>query len=68
MGVKVSHVAIAAQTGAVLAAQILTAARDIQADALVIGAYRHSELIEWALGSTTQELLAAAEVPIFLAH
>jgi nucleotide-binding universal stress UspA family protein len=68
MGVTVSHVAIAAQKGAVLATQILTAVRDVHADALVIGAYRHSELIEWALGSTTQELLAAAEVPIFLAH
>jgi nucleotide-binding universal stress UspA family protein len=68
MGVTVSHVATAAQRGVVLATQILNAVHDVHADALVIGAYRHSELIEWALGSTTQELLAAAEVPIFLAH
>jgi nucleotide-binding universal stress UspA family protein len=68
LGVTVGHVCVPIQKGAALASQILTAAGDISANALVIGAYRHSELIEWALGSTTKELLAAADIPIFLAH
>jgi nucleotide-binding universal stress UspA family protein len=68
LGVAVGHVSVPAQKGVELANQILNTVRDVRADALVIGAYRHSEIIEWALGSTTKELLAKAEIPLFLAH
>jgi len=50
------------------AAQILKVAQDVKADALVMGAYRHSDVIEWALGGTTRNVLAKAEIPLFLAH
>ena len=38
------------------------------ADLLVAGAYRHSQIVEWLLGGTTRHLLAAADLPILLAH
>ncbi len=40
----------------------------IDADALVIGAYGHSRAQEFIFGGVTRELLAAAPVPLFLAH
>ncbi|QNG43500.1 universal stress protein [Sphingobium yanoikuyae] len=49
-------------------AQIVHEARAIGADLLVAGAYRHGPLVEWLLGGTTRHMLAAAELPLFLAH
>lgn len=51
-----------------LGQQIVEEARSIGADLLVAGAYRHSEVIEWLLGGTTRHLLAAADLPVLLAH
>jgi nucleotide-binding universal stress UspA family protein len=48
--------------------QLLEAAKTLNADALVMGAYRHNALIEWAVGKTTRYVLANAEIPIFLSH
>lgn len=50
------------------AVQILKVAREVGADALVMGAYRHSNIVEWALGGTTRSILAKADIPLFLAH
>lgn len=50
------------------AEQILTLAHNIGANALVMGAYRHSDIIEWALGGTTRSVIAKANIPLFLAH
>lgn len=49
-------------------AQIVHEAKAIGADLLVAGAYRHGPLLEWLLGGTTRHMLAAAELPLFLAH
>lgn len=48
----------------VLARQV----RDLDADLLVMGAYGHSRFREAILGGTTRDMLANAEVPVFLAH
>lgn len=48
--------------------QIVMEAKAIGADMLVAGAYRHSQLVEWLMGSTTRQMLAATELPLFLAH
>ena len=48
--------------------QILTEAHALEADLLVMGAYRHNEFIEWLLGGTTRHLLAHCDMPLFLAH
>jgi nucleotide-binding universal stress UspA family protein len=42
--------------------------RDLDADLLVMGAYGHSRFREAILGGTTRDMLANAEVPVFLAH
>lgn len=49
-------------------AQIVMEAKAVGADVLVAGAYRHSQLVEWLMGSTTRQMLAATELPLFLAH
>lgn len=47
---------------------LLQAVEDMEADTLVMGAYRHSEIVEWALGGTTRYVMAHAHVPLLLAH
>lgn len=54
--------------GESLGEQLVTVAREIGADALVAGAYRHNALVEWLVGGTTRHLLAHADLPLFLAH
>ena len=49
-------------------AQLLVVAGDLGAAALVMGAYRHGEMVEWMLGNTTRHVLASAHIPLFLAH
>jgi nucleotide-binding universal stress UspA family protein len=54
--------------GSDLGAQIVAEAKAIGADMLVTGAYRHSQIVEWILGGTTRHILAAADLPLLLAH
>jgi nucleotide-binding universal stress UspA family protein len=59
---------VAASDGENLGARIVREASSIGADLLVAGAYRHNRIIEWLLGGTTRHMLAAAELPLMLAH
>jgi nucleotide-binding universal stress UspA family protein len=59
---------VVARGGGDLGAQIVAEAKAAGADLLVTGAYRHARLIEWLLGGTTRHLLAAADLPLLLAH
>ncbi len=68
LGITYRQVAVEAHKGKDLADQILAAATEAGADTLVLGAYRHNEIIEWALGSTTREIISKAPMPLFLAH
>jgi len=47
---------------------ILEEAADIGADLLLKGAYTHNRLRQMIFGGTTREILARAEVPVFIAH
>ncbi|WP_241213215.1 universal stress protein [Sphingomonas sp. ABOLE] len=51
-----------------LGAQLVAEAKAVGADLLVTGAYRHNQLIEWLLGGTTRHILAAADMPLLMAH
>lgn len=51
-----------------IGAQIIAEANAVCADLVVAGAYRHPEMIEWLLGSTTRHLIAAANLPLLLSH
>ena len=47
---------------------LIAEATAIEADMIVIGAYGHSRLREWALGGVTRDLLLRSPLPLFLAH
>ncbi|MEE7502094.1 universal stress protein [Methylobacterium mesophilicum] len=48
--------------------EILRFARDQQADLIVMGAYGHSRLREWAFGGATRDVLRAASLCSLMAH
>jgi nucleotide-binding universal stress UspA family protein len=48
--------------------RLLSEAKALGADWLVMGAYRHSRLREWILGGVTKTVLETAPMPLFLLH
>jgi nucleotide-binding universal stress UspA family protein len=66
-GIKVS---VARHSGAGFDAgnQILSAAADMQADLIVMGAYGHSRVRELVLGGATRKILETMTVPVLMAH
>lgn len=63
--VEARHTALGTQDPG---AAILAAAADADADLIVMGAYGHSRLREWAFGGATRTILAAMAVPTLLSH
>lgn len=59
--------AMPAQDGSV-GARLLTAAHDVAADLLVVGAYAHGEWREAMLGGVTRYMLANADLPVLMRH
>ena len=49
-------------------AGILAAARETQADMIVLGAWGHSRIAELVLGGVTRHLFQHSDVPLFVAH
>ena len=49
-------------------ATLLHATRTLKADLLVMGAYGHARLTEWALGGVTRHVLNHADMPLLLRH
>ncbi|AXK72239.1 universal stress protein [Lysobacter sp. TY2-98] len=49
-------------------AELLAAARRLNADLLVMGAYGHARLTEWALGGVTRHVLGHTDLPLLLRH
>lgn len=47
---------------------LLSHAKKIDADIVVMGAYGHSRLREWFLGGTTRFVLSQTDLPVFMAH
>ena len=66
-GIKVS---VARHSGAGFDAgnQILTAAADMEADLIVMGAYGHSRVRELVLGGATRKVLETMTMPVLMAH
>jgi nucleotide-binding universal stress UspA family protein len=59
-----ARVATSVDVGAV----IMDEARTSGAELLIMGAYGHSRLREWALGGATEDALRNAPIPVLLAH
>jgi len=51
-----------------IAATLLARCTDLQADLLVMGAYRHSHLREIVLGGTTRQMLQDTTLPLAMSH
>ncbi len=66
-GVK-AEVSVLARTLPRISDVLHRAARDMNADLLVMGAYGHSRFREAILGGATRNMLEQAEVPVFMAH
>ncbi len=66
-GVKAKPV-LMSSGGDHVGARLLGQAHAIGADCIVMGAYRHGELIERLLGGVTRYVLQAADLPVFLHH
>lgn len=49
-------------------AAILAAARDCDAELLVMGAYGRSRAAEWLLGGVTRDVLQQAQLPVLMRH
>jgi nucleotide-binding universal stress UspA family protein len=47
---------------------LVSEARSMSADLVVMGGYGHSRLREWALGGATRDMLKNCEIPILFAH
>jgi nucleotide-binding universal stress UspA family protein len=48
--------------------ELLSRAADLDADLIVMGAYGHSRLKEWALGGATRTVLESMTVPTLMSH
>jgi nucleotide-binding universal stress UspA family protein len=67
-GVKVQTLDIEAEGGRSVGETLLAAATDAGANLMVMGAYTHSRLRELVFGGVTREVLAAADMPVIMAH
>lgn len=57
-----------AENGLADGGRLLAEARAVQADWLVMGAYRHNRLVEWVFGGITRTVLDQAQLPVFMMH
>ena len=47
---------------------LLTKAKELDADMIVMGAFHHSRWREFIIGGVTLTMLEAAAIPLFMAH
>jgi nucleotide-binding universal stress UspA family protein len=48
--------------------RLLEVAREIGADMIVMGGYGHARAAEWLLGGVTHDMIAKADIPLFMSH
>jgi nucleotide-binding universal stress UspA family protein len=65
---KIAVQAIAGGRDESVGEALLSAARSLGADSLVMGAYRRHRFFEWALGGVTRHVLHHADIPAFMLH
>ena len=63
-----AEVSVLARTLPRISDVLVRQARDVDAEMVVMGAYGHSRFREAILGGATRNMLANAEIPVFLAH
>lgn len=56
------------EQGQHIAARILAEAVAVEADSIVMGAFRFGQIFEWVFGGITHEVLRRTRVPVFMMH
>jgi nucleotide-binding universal stress UspA family protein len=67
-GVVRTHRHVSSSAGGRRGDQLLAAARDAEADLLVMGGYGHTPWREYLLGGATREIVGTSLIPVLLAH
>ena len=67
-GVNIEEVRVTAGEGDDIGRLLLTRAKDLKADMIVMGAFHHSRWREFILGGVTITMLEEATIPLFMAH
>ncbi len=66
LAADVSHVHT--QPGQHIGARLLAEAEAVEADAMVMGAFRFGQIFEWVFGGVTHEVLRRTRLPVFMMH
>lgn len=56
------------EQGQHIAARILAEAAAVEADSIVMGAFRFGQIFEWVFGGITHEVLRRTRLPVFMMH
>jgi len=56
------------EQGQHIAARILSEAAEVNADSIVMGAFRFGQIFEWVFGGVTHEVLRRTKLPVFMMH
>ncbi|MEM8644359.1 MAG: universal stress protein [Pseudomonadota bacterium] len=67
-GVNVEPVAVPMREGADVGRLLISRAKDLNADMIVMGAFHHSRWREFILGGVTLTMLEEAPIPLFMSH
>ncbi|MDJ0513130.1 MAG: universal stress protein [Methyloceanibacter sp.] len=67
-GVNVEPVAVSMREGADVGRLLISRAKDLNADMIVMGAFHHSRWREFILGGVTLTMLEEAPIPLFMSH
>lgn len=67
-GVQVAQRLLEPERGVDDGKALLAAAKEVNADLLVMGAYGHNRLREWVLGGTTRHALLHSRIALFMQH
>ena len=51
-----------------IAVRLLSEAEAVNADSLVMGAFRFGQIYEWVFGGVTYEVLNRTRLPVFMMH
>ncbi len=67
-GVETVEIVLRAADARARGEQLLALAKEVGAQAMVMGAFKRGAWVEWAVGGTTRRLLEHAPLPLLLAH
>jgi nucleotide-binding universal stress UspA family protein len=67
-GISADIRGVSAQKDEYVGTRLLSEAEAVNADSLIMGAFRFGELYEWVFGGVTYEVLNRTSLPVFMMH